>query len=144
MHRRSKNWWYRLEPDLWIASNIMAPNGLLPFPVISPSTIILHHIHIFLEITRKNIYTQHQNHVFVKSTKSSHKVAFNDIVCLTGQHWVRTVVSFWLNIWWHSTFSEHTPGNWTLHGQCRVRSRKAGAGKIPRSCPFYHHHWTHS
>ena len=49
VHRRSKNWWYRLEPDLWIASNIMAPNGLLPFPLISPSTIILHHIHIFLE-----------------------------------------------------------------------------------------------
>ena len=81
------------------------------------------------KLQEKHIYTQHQNHIFVKSTKSSHKVAFNDIVCLTGQpHWVRAVVSFWLNIWWHST-SEHTPGNWTLHGQCRVRSRKAGSKK---------------
>ena len=37
------------------------------------------------KLQEKHIYTQHQNHVFVKSTKSSHKVAFNDIVCLTGQ-----------------------------------------------------------
>ena len=37
------------------------------------------------KLQEKHIYTQHQNHVFVKSNKSSHKVAFNDIVCLTGQ-----------------------------------------------------------